>query len=69
MSVFIEGHGGNGVYTYYWNDERVAGPLTNASYTFQVHSAGGALPGEGAVVSGDGQRAEQELYIPAPSCP
>jgi len=69
MSVFIEGHGGNGVYTYYWNDEKVCGPLANSSCTFQVHSGSGAIAGEGAVVSGDGQRAEKELYIPPPNCP
>lgn len=68
ISVFIEGHGGNGVYTYYWNGEKVAGPLTT-SYTFEAHSASGPLAGSGKVVSGDGQTAEKGLYIPAPSCP
>ena len=66
-TVFIEGHGGNGVYTYYWNGERVAGP-TRESYTFEVHSTGGAIIGTGKVVSGDGQVVERELFIRAPDC-
>ncbi len=68
MSVFIAGHGGNGVYTYYWDDQVVAGPLTNEGHTFEVHGSGSTLIGTGRVVSGDGQVAEKALLIPAP-CP
>jgi tRNA A-37 threonylcarbamoyl transferase component Bud32/tetratricopeptide (TPR) repeat protein len=66
-SVYIQGHGGNGVYTYYWNGERVAGP-TGESYAFEVHSTGGAMIGTGKVVSGDGQVVERKLYIRPPDC-
>ena len=66
-SVFIQGHGGNEVYTYYWNGERLAGP-TNQSYSFEVHSTGGAIIGTGKVSSGDGQQIERDLYIRAPAC-
>jgi hypothetical protein len=66
-SVYIQGHGGNGIYTYYWNGEKVAGPISEG-YTFEVHSTGGAMIGTGKVVSGDGQEVERELYIRAPDC-
>jgi outer membrane protein assembly factor BamD (BamD/ComL family) len=65
-SVFIQGHGGNGVYTYYWNGEKLVGP-TGESHTFELHSTGGAIVGTGKVVSGDGQ-VERELYIRKPDC-
>jgi serine/threonine protein kinase len=66
-SVYIQGHGGNGVYTYYWNGKRVAGP-TSEDYSFEVESMGGAMIGTGKVVSGDGQVVERKLYIRAPDC-
>ena len=69
MSVFIAGHGGDGVYTYYWDDEVIAGPLTNESATFEVHASGHTLIGTGKVVSGDGQVVEKDLFISAPVCP
>jgi hypothetical protein len=67
-NVFIQGRGGNGVYTYYWNGERLAGPLTNEGYTFEVYSVGGAVIGTGKVVSGDGQEIERHLYVSVASC-
>ena len=66
-SVFIQGRGGNGVYTYYWNGEKLAGP-TSESYTFEMHTTGGAMVGTGKVVSGDGQVVERDLYIQVPDC-
>ena len=66
-SVFIQGHGGNGVYTYYWNGEKLVGP-TGERYTFEVHSTGGAIIGTGKVISGDGQQIERDLYVRAPAC-
>lgn len=66
--IFIAGHGGNGVYTYYWNNERVAGP-TSESYTFEIRSmGGGAVIGIAKVVSGDGQEITSELYIRVADC-
>ena len=67
MSVYIRGQGGDGVYTYYWNGERKAGPLSK-EYTFELCNPGGAIVGTGKVVSGDGQVAEKNLYIGAPDC-
>ena len=66
--VYIRGQGGNGVYTYYWNGEKVAGPLANEGYTFEVHSVDGAIIGTGKVVSGDGQEVVMALYIREPDC-
>jgi len=65
--VYINGRGGDGVYTYYWNDELLAGP-TNGSYTHKMHTTGGAIVGTGKVVSGDGQVAGKELWITVPAC-
>jgi len=66
-SVFMEGRGGNGVYTYYWKDELVAGP-TSGSITFEVHSSGGAIIGIARVESGDGQVVTKEFYVPGIDC-
>jgi len=66
-SVFIQGHGANGIYTYYWNGQRLVGP-TDQAHTFQVRSTGGAIIGTGKVISGDGQQIERDLYVRAPAC-
>jgi len=68
QTVYIAGRGGNGVYTYYWNGEKLAGP-TGESYTFELYRAtSNAIIGTGKVVSGDGQVVEKELYVPVPDC-
>jgi hypothetical protein len=66
-SVYVQGWGGNGSYTYYWDGERMAGP-TSESFTFEVHSVGAAIIGTGKVVSGDGQTVERDLYIRVADC-
>jgi hypothetical protein len=66
-SVYIAGRGGDGVYTYFWNGEPVAGSL-NEGYSFEVHSVDAAIIGTGKVISGDGQEVERALHIPVPSC-
>ncbi|MEZ4592907.1 MAG: protein kinase [Chloroflexota bacterium] len=67
-TVFIEGVGGNGSYTYYWNNQRVGGPLANG-FAFEVSSSdGSAVIGTGKVVSGDGQVKEMELFVGNFSC-
>ena len=68
MSVYIQGLGSDGVYTYYWNGEKVAGPLTNEGYTFEISAVGATIIGTGKVVSGDGQAVEKDLFISAPDC-
>jgi hypothetical protein len=65
--VYIEGRGGNGVYTYYWNEDVLDSSISEG-YTFEVHSVGAAIIGTGKVVSGDGQTVEKELYIKVPDC-
>jgi hypothetical protein len=65
--VYIEGQGGNRVYTYYWNGEVLASS-TSEGYTFEVHSVGAAIIGTGKVVSGDGQTVERKLFIRVADC-
>jgi serine/threonine-protein kinase len=62
-TVFLRGQGGSGVYTYYWNGKKVAGPLTNDGYGFEVNNINGTVIGQAKVVSSDGQTAEKELFI------
>ena len=38
-TIFVEGHGGNCQYTYYWEGVFQGGP-TSGSMTFDIHSAG-----------------------------
>ncbi len=66
QQIFIEGEGGNGVYTYYWNDEQVGGP-TSGSLTFERTGGAGPIIGTGKVVSGS-QTQTFELFLPNPDC-
>jgi hypothetical protein len=66
--IFVEGHGGDGLYTYTWEGLTKGGPTPN-SMVFEVKSAskGIAIVGEAAATSA-GQTAEVELYVRAPNC-
>ncbi|WP_420632425.1 protein kinase domain-containing protein [Candidatus Leptofilum sp.] len=67
-TVFIEGIGGNGRYTYYWNDQKVGGPVSEG-FAFEVQSNdGAAVIGIGKIISGDGQIVEMELFVGDFSC-
>ena len=67
-TVFLLGEGGNGRYTYYWNGQKVAGSM-NEGFGFEVSSPdGAAVIGVGRVVSGDGQSAENELFVSDFNC-
>ncbi len=67
-TVYMEGNGGNGRYTYYWNNQKVGGP-TSEGFGFEVSSPdGAAVIGTGKIVSGDGQVIEKELFISDFSC-
>ncbi len=62
-TLFIEGDGGNGRYTYYWNNIKVGGP-TGEGFGFEVSSLDGSpVIGTGKIVSGDGQVSEKELFV------
>jgi len=67
-TIFVEGHGGNCVYTYAWDGVVKGGPMTGA-LTFDIPSAGdgGAIVGTASVTSG-GATISVELYVPAPDC-
>jgi len=66
--VYMGARGGNGVFTYYWDNVVRCGPTTSGDCTFEVISRGGATPGTGKVVSGDGQVVEKGLFVPAVDC-
>jgi hypothetical protein len=68
QSVWIQGQGGDGTYTYYRDGEFLAGPLNNEGYSFEVSSSAGAIIITGRVVSGDGQEVQKEIYVPRPAC-
>jgi hypothetical protein len=67
-TVYMEGQGGNGRYTYYWNGVMVGGPTADG-FGFEVSSSdGSAVIGTGKVISGDGQVIEMELFVGDFSC-
>lgn len=65
--VFMQGHGGNGSYTYFWNSVKQGGPTGN-SINFEVQGSGGPIIGTGRVESGDGQVVETDLFVTAVDC-
>ena len=63
VTLYMEGRGGGGQYTYYWNGRKLAGPITTG-HGFEINNATNAVViGTGKVVSGDGQVVEKELYV------
>ncbi len=67
--VFVEGFGGDGIYTYSWERHVQGGPTPN-SMVFEVKSAsrGIAIVGE-VSVSSAGQTVKVGRHIPPPKCP
>lgn len=62
-TIYIRGQGGNGRYTYYWNDEKLIGP-TNKGHGFEVNNQqGDPVIGTGRVESGDEQSIEKQLFV------
>ncbi len=68
QTVYLEGRGGDGIYTYYWEDTLVAGPLIGEGFAFDVRHTGGQLIGTATVESGDGQSFSIELFVRQPEC-
>jgi hypothetical protein len=68
QDLFFEGHGGNGIYAYYWDGTLIKGP-TNSSYIYRLVSPGGAVSSFGRVESGGGLWIQKNLFIDAPNCP
>jgi len=68
-AIFMEGHGGSGLYTYYWNDEPVSEPLFNQSFTYQAKVGAGSSQGQAKVISNDNKIAIVILFLPGHSCP
>ena len=67
QTVFMEGQGGSGVYTYFWEGEQVGGP-TSESVTVELHSFSAAIIGTGIVNSSDGQSTNAGLFLSNPDC-
>ncbi len=68
-TVYMRGQGGDGNYTYYYEEEIVAGPLANEGFGFEVNNLNGPLViSWGKVISGDGQEAAKQLYIADLNC-
>lgn len=65
--VYMQGQGGNGTYTYFWNNELKGGP-TSGSVTFEVRGTGDTINGPGRVTSGE-QFVETILFVPGVACP
>ncbi len=69
VNLHFIAHGGNCVYTFFWEGLSVAGPTTANEYIYTVTWGNAALVGTGAVESG-GVTVRQELFVPKPSwCP
>ncbi|MFO7681508.1 MAG: protein kinase [Chloroflexota bacterium] len=67
-TIYMHGQGGNGRYTYYWNDKKLTGPITEG-FGFEVNNQNGnPVIGIGKVTSGDGQSIEKELFVTDFSC-
>ncbi len=67
-TVYMQGQGGDGRYTFYWNGQKVGGP-TGDGFGFEVRSGdGAAVIGIGRIVSGDGQAVERELFVSDFTC-
>lgn len=68
LNLYMEGHGGDGRYTYFINGTQVAGPISG-SYNYSYPGSGATDPRiTGRVTSGDGQSAEFILFAQAPDC-
>jgi len=68
-AIFMEGHGGSGLYTYYWNDEPVSEPLLKQSFTYQAKVGAGSSQGQAKVISSDDKIAIVILFLPGHTCP
>ena len=64
--MYIEGHGGNGVYTYYWDKQVVTCLSLTPGCTFEVSNVAGSFFATFKVVSGDGQQVEQTVIVAPP---
>lgn len=68
QAIYMEGHGGDGRYTYFIDGVQVAGP-GSGSFVYQLSGSGTATARiTGVVRSGDGQTREIILFVPAPDC-
>ncbi len=67
VKIFVEGFGGNEIYTYYWDDV-VQGKNKTGGFAFIISGIDNNTFGSVRVDSGDGQSISQDLFVPKPSC-
>ena len=67
IQVYVEGSGGNGVYSYYWNDIVQVRDQAGGS-AFLVSGIDNNTIGSVKVTSQDGQSISEDLFVPKPSC-
>jgi len=69
VTIYIEGRGGDGAYSYFWDDDQVAGVMAEG-FGFELLVPEGELVfGTASVQSGDGQVEKRPLQIDGDSCP
>lgn len=67
-TIYMRGQGGNGRYTYYWNNKKLIGPI-DKGHGFDVNNLDGdPVIGTGKVVSEDGQVVEKKLFVTGFGC-
>lgn len=67
QTIFMEGTGGGGGYTYFWENKQVGGP-TNRSITYELRGGDGPIIGTGKVTSSSGQTVTRQLFLANPNC-
>ena len=67
VQVFVEASGGNGVYTYYWDNVLQAKEQTGGA-AFTVSGIDNNTIGTITATSQDGQSITEDLFVPKPSC-
>ncbi len=69
MTIYMEGRGGDGTYSYFWDDAPVAEPMADGFGFELLIPDGVVILGTASVRSGDGQLAKRPLQINGKSCP
>ncbi len=65
VKIFVEGRGGNGVYSYYWDDVIQVENVSDG-FSFEIMGFADKTIGTVRIVSGDGQNLFHELFVPRP---
>lgn len=69
VTIYMEGRGGDGAYSYFWNDDQVAAAMADGFGFEELVPDGEVIFGTASVQSGDGQVEKRPLRIDGDSCP